>query len=756
MHFYKNKLKVGDNTLTVVTINQEDGETTQVVEKVVPTKMHHIHILDRSGSMRDHINTLVDQMQKTIEFLREEDILSVLWFASPGQYRTILKGAKKSPELPKLLDTLRSVMGTTCFSDPLNEAKNIVEELAPLCPNCAITLFTDGQAVTPWNEQEEERKSIEIIKSLKNKILAFNSIGFGSNYSQSFLRELSSISEFGVFTHSSEIEDYATIFKNNFDRIVEGKIEQVHIEYGLDIEGVYLNRKFTKMEKLEMYLSRLDRNKNQFFLVSKKGDFQFFYNDKEYFSKDITEETAEPTVRNFLYSYAYGLYYNGKRRESLEVLSVLRDKALLDSHMSAFTFDECAAHLASIEKAVFSTSERMKEGEAKANYLPPKDAFCVMDVLNMLAKEDAFYLPFHKEADKYSRIGKKTVDTYNLFEASKEPVVSPFSEFVFNKERVNLSIRFNIPGKVKLNPREAEGVGLPSEVEAHQWRNNTFIKDGTLNIKRCIALIPVKLYQEIQSKRKICEELPNDKELSEKYEKEYGTKFILVRINFSRIPIINATYNEDISPEKIFRICSKLLNLECYQKYLNHYWKNFEEKATATQMKIGFFENMSSDQIKVLENHGIDKNGTYVGVNRETPKNSESDFYETREFQFVFKGVSSLPSVKEVTEKVAAKKTTFSVEKMNEAHLTLLKKARDAGIDLGSAIVQTRDFLRQEILDTKYQIFSIRSELCAIKMAKLLNGDSFEGFTPDKNQNLAYTKNGETLYVKMKRTKEYY
>ena len=756
MRFYKNLVQVGGRKLTVVTVNQEDGEVVTEVKKVTTSpKVHHIQILDRSGSMAGHIHQLISQVQKTLDLMGGQDLVSIVWFSSPGQYRTLVKGAKKSPELVKMLDSLRSTLGTTCFSDPMKEVKQIVEELSPLCPDISITLFTDGQAVTSWSPEEEENRTLDLVKSFKDKVISVNTVGYSNFYRQDFLKSLSSLSEFGVFTHSSNIEDYYQIFRNNFERIVEGKIENVHIEYPLDIDGIYLNRKFTKMEKLEMWMSRLDKNKNQFFLVG-KGDFTFIYNDKEIFSKDLKEEVADPTVKNFLYSYAYGLYYTNKRRESLEVLACLRDKALLDSHMSAFTFDECAMHQALLEKAVLNTGNRIIEGVAKANYLPPKDAFCVMDLMQMLAKSKAFYLPFHKEAEEYERIGKKTTDTHDMFVWGSDPVLAEFSDMVWNKDKVNLSVRICVPGTVKLNPKEAREVGLPETVDSQIFRNHTFIKDGSLNIKKVIVLMPETLYNEIQGKRKILEMLDNDKALMKKVSSDYGKPYVMVRIMLSRIPIINASYNEDVSAAKVFNTCSKLLNLECYQKYLGYYWKGFETSATASQMKVGVFENRSADQIRVLENHGIEKSGSYSGIGNQTPKNADCDFYETRTFKFAFKGISDLPSVKEVQEKVAAKKTTISVSKMNEAHLRLIKKARESNINLGAAVVQTRDWLTQEIMDTKSQIFGIRAELCALKMAKLLNGDNFEGFVLDKKQNLCFEKGEETLYLKMDRTKEYF
>ncbi len=754
MRFYKNVLKVADRDLTVVTINQEDGEEVQIVEKNPP--IHHIHIIDRSGSMAGHIHLLVSQVQKTVEIMRDEDFISVVWFSSAGQYRTLVKGAKKSPELIKTLDELRSVYGTTCFSDPVKEVKLVVEELSTLCPNISVTLFTDGQAVTPWSSAEEEKKTVELIKSFKDKVIAFNTVGYGNFYNQEFLKKVSSLTEYGLFTHSSNIEDYFGIFQQNVERIIEGKVERVHIEYGIDIEGIYLNRKFTKMELLEMYLSRLDKNKNQFFLVSKKGDFNFLYNDKEYFSKDISDAVAEPTVKNFLYAYATGLYYSNKRRESLDILAFLRDKALIDSHMSSFTFDECAEHQKLLEKATLSTSGRNTEGEARPNYIPAKDAFCVMDVLEALSNSYSFYLPFHKEADEYHRIGRKTEDEFNLFTKTTEPILSGFESLVWNKERVNLGISVLIPGTVSINPVEADRVGLPRKIDSRIFRTYNLIKDGYLNQKRIVAAIPVKVYGDLQSKRKICEIIEEKSTLITDLQKEYGGKYVIVKIHLYRIPVINQTYAEVTSGRDLFKICSRALELEALQKWVNGYYKEFESKATAAQFKTGIFEDMSADQLRVCEAHGLRKDGTYNPVATKTAKKDEcQDSYETRSFELVFKSISSLPSVKEAREKIAAKKTTLSVEVMQKALSTLQNKAREAKVDLDAATVETRDFLTQILFDVKSELFSLRTKVACAKMSLLLTGDSFSDFAPDGKGNFQYEQQGMTLLLKTERITEY-
>lgn len=572
MNFYRNKMQICGRNFNVVTINQEDGEVKKEVKAAKVEQIHHIHILDRSGSMSWSINNLVDQVQETLDLISKNDLVSIIWFSSEGDFKTLVKGATVSDALKAKLNELRSTRGCTCFSDPIREAKEVISDLKSLCPNISVTLFTDGCPVVSWSTEEEQKRCQTLIESFKSDILAFNTIGYGDYYNQDFMKSLSEISEYGIFTHSSNIEEYHKIFENNFERITESKTEKATIV--TKATTIYLNRKFCKMVNGGMYLSRLDKNKNQFFLISEK-EFVFEYNGETYKSSEIKEEANTSTITNFLYAYAYSLYYANKRRESLEVLAYIGDKFLIDSHMSSFTYGETAEHITKLSNALFNTSDRKKEGIVK-NYIPSKNAFCVFDLLNIFASSDSFYLPFHAEAQKYKRIGKKTEDQNNLFRAYDDIVMASMGDLVFNKERCNLSIRIKIDGMVYFDKVESNNVGLQDRIESHIYRNHSIIKDGTLNFDHIVVMMPENIYDKIQEKKKILTIVDfGDKAKQKEVEKQYGQKYVCCIVNINKIPIINMQYNEDISAKNVFEYANELLNAECKQKVLNYYQKQF-------------------------------------------------------------------------------------------------------------------------------------------------------------------------------------
>lgn len=754
MRLYKNIIKMFGKDYRLVTINQEDTEELKVVEQKKIDSVHHIHVIDRSGSMYRDIVPLVEQVKDTFKLMGSDDLVSVVWFSSEGQYRTLVKGAKNTPELIKLMDSLKSTLGCTCFSDPINEVKEIVNELHVLNPNISITLFTDGEAVCSRGKEAEERRTIEIVKSFADKIVAFNTVGYSCYYNQNFLKELAALSQFGIFVHSSQISEYSDIFMNNFTRISGAKLGKVDLIYPDEVVGIYLNRKFIKMETGAIHLNRLDKNKNQFFLISDK-DFDFEYNGEFFNSKKITIEAQTPTIANFMYSWAYGLYYNGFRKSSLDVLAAIGDKALIDSHLASFTFDESAEHQKKLETAALSTSGRLLDGKAKPNYLPAKDAFCVMDLMHLLATNMAYYMPFHKLADDYERIGKKTEESVSYFKYADEPVITPFSDFVYNKDKANLSLRNKINGVVKLTPSAADRVNLPHEIESHIYRNHTFIKDGRVNIKHAMVLMPEHLFKTIQAKKKICELAKVDKAFVTSFGKERGMKYVLVRVNFNKLPVINALYNESVTADILFNLVSDMQMFEYKQKCINYYLDKFNDNATAAQKKVGIFEGKTADQIQVLTDHGLEKSGSYKGVDKTTTPAADCDFYMARSFEFSFKGMKAIPKVEDAITIPAGKKPTPVIQMMNETHESFVKQAKDEGIDLGKAVVATRDFLNAQLRNVKATLFKLRGALCAAKMAKIITGDSFEGFKVD-GTDFTYERDGKVLIMSMDREKVYF
>lgn len=761
MQFYKSTVQVGQKKCVVAMIDV----ALETQKQYNATRLHHIHILDRSGSMWQDIDKLVDNVQRTIDLIDEHDLLSIIWFNSPGQFRTLIKGARKTDELKALLDEMRSAGGTTCFSEPFKEAHTIIKELKALCANVSITLFTDGCAVVPWGEVEETKRVIGELKSMRHEILACNTVGYGCRYNQDFLKQVACESDFGTFVHSRDIDEYWHIFQHNFERVADTALGQLQIQHDHDI--VYLNTNFTKMTGTSLELSRLDKQRNYVFLVGEQ-DFDFVCDGTKHSTKAIQAKLPAAVIDDFLYAYAYNCYYVGRRQVALDILAHnLMDKHLLEMQMNAFTFNEVAGYLQELQSAVFVSSARVQKGKCKPGILPAPDAHNVMDVLSTLAANQAYYLPNHAETDSYERIGKKVVDRFDLFQENKDAVLASFDDLVFHKSKINVSIRMQIWGKVKINPKDAAHNNLPAEFDSHIYRTHTIIKDGDLHLKKFAILLPVATYNELLDKKTKLSRVDIDAETLKKVEEEHKTPYICAVLDLRGLPMINRAYLDDsMVIDNVFELCHGMLELEGYQKVIKFYIDKIVDASVAAK-KERAFKDYSAAQIRVLESHGIDASGAYRGVDNALAQAKDCDTYEAKSMEFTFKGVSKLPAVSELEQRlVGGAKLTAGLQILKRGYDRMLeaiavkKKCRVQDItlplDKKELNVALKRILDAELYSVKTELMLRRTRLNAIKMAKVLTGDWFEGLGSDDKGHYTYEKNGETLLLKTEMVTEYF
>ena len=748
---YSKVVNVAGKDRRVAVINYDEDDIKAKTSTNV-SQLHHIHILDRSGSMYREIDNLIDSVQETIKVIHDDDLISIIWFSSPGQYRTLIKGAKKTDGLDKLLDTLRSTIATTCFSDPLKEAKLIIDELVTLCPNISITLFTDGCPVIPWSIEEEEKRIFNILNDIKDKILAFNTVGFGNWYNKDLLTKMAASSEYGTFVHSTKIDEYLSIFNHNFEKISDMVFDSVTVE-SQNHDIVYLTRKFSKMEDGEFKLSRINSKKNQFFIVGQdERNFEFEYQGETIATSALGDTIKKATLTNFYYSYAYNLYYSNRRQESLDILALnVKDKFLVDSHFKSFTYDECASHTKDLECAIYNSVGRLISGECPDNYIPKDDDPCVMDVLSHLQKGKALYVPFSKNVEAYKRISRKSEDSFNVFKMTDKEVLAPFSSFVYNKEHMNLSVLITIPGKVSLNPKTAKSVDLPSEIDSKIFRAYTIIKDGTLNMKEIEVMLPSDLMNNLSK------ETPQIFSKAIEVEEIEGVKYERCILALDKLPIINRMYIRSSSKiSEVFKAVTRMNELEARQKVIKYYLEKVKEESPIGK-KEGAFKAYTNDQIKVLMEHGLDKNLTYSGVSRAKTPIEECDSYETRTMEFYISGCSSWPKVDDLIKAVEDKKKlklSFEImEKQRQDILDLISKKK---LDINKATTKLRNFLSELLEDCKDELIEARDYLNAMKMAKIITGDWFSDLIPNDKGEYEYTEGDLTMKAKVARTTEYF
>lgn len=724
MKFYKSKLTDNQNYIDVAVINFGNFDIEPTAVEVADVPIHYIQILDRSGSMYGDIDELIENVKETIRHMKETDFYTVIWFSGKGEFRTILKGisCNHSQENEfKVLDSIKSVIGLTCFNEATSEAISITDELKDLCGTVSITLFTDGMSTVSGDNLAMTDLLDRIVDEYNDKIIAFNTIGYGDYCEETLLSCWSNRTQYGIFTHQSHINQYFDIFSSNSDILSDVSANSIDIELKGDnsTKMYYSTNKFVRKIEDRKLSYTMCPSKNQIILVSEESsmdDLIVVINGIEYPMKDVKSNLNESWIDSIFYKLAYAEYTTGNAYASLRYLSLIGDKDLIDDHMNSFNKFERAKHTAWLKKAVRSTQYRNPQS-ADINYIPDPNVPCVIDLLTVIATNNCLYDPNYV---KYSRIGKKVEDRFNMFVSNGD--LCEISDIVFNEEHLNVSIRFKMDGYVRLNPRQAKEVGLNDEFGCSIFRTHTIIKDGNFNVET----ISIK----------------TDKPAIQDYIKDnfgyainsFSDDGCMV-INLTKIPVVNRSYN-NVSIDTIYQRTKNIAIARSYLKVI---------KYLISQLPSSTIENRTytDEQVKLLSEYSI-RNGIYNGIDNKTPVNGDCDFYVTRTVKFFLKGFSSSSVLSPVTNLLNGKS-----KKSDIYMIQALEKYQDED-DIEKLKLVERSLKTQIIEDSKL--------ISASKISTILTGDFYDNVVPSKKEGV-YTYdpgNGDILNVKVDYDREYF
>lgn len=721
----------------VCVVDYKGGKEKKEVKEV--EQLHNIFMLDRSGSMTWDIDNAVDNMQEALKSIASNDYVSVIWFSGAGECKTLIKGSKNDENLSKLMDSLRSTVGLTCFSEALEEAQSIVEDLRGLCSNFAVTLFTDGRPVVPWGD--EESRIAGVLKELSGEILALNTIGYGNYYNEELLKSMSASTVYGKFVHTKELKDLRELITHNYERVSGIRLEKLEAT----TEGsnlVYVSDRGVQVYKDSMSLQGIAKKNNKLVFYGEE-DFKFTVNGEEYTTEGCEVEELGAEDEGVMYALAYGLAYRGEVDSSLRVLAeFLGDKELIDKQVNAFTPDERGEYLKAVESAVEDKGRR-NVGTCDSSYIPADDALCVMDVLGWLTEQDGVKYIYKSD---YNRIGLAIKEEANYFERVAGETLTDFKELSYNKEKVNVSIRSKIKGEVKLNPKQADRVGLSTTIESHIYRTQTVIKDGYLNMEELLFAVPREVYNALKEKA----EEEGKLKVKELGSIEVGVhKLVKVEVDFKGLPVINKKYaGEGRDLDVVHARTVESVKLEARQKMCNYVLKQTKE---ANGIKTGEFAKLTDEQVELLKDYGLDSKLSYVGVGTKRAEKGE-DYYEARKIKYVVKGSTSAPSGADVIKKMEAGKAQNYLGKVMEEWYKEYKAEVGEGAGAEKVVEYCENYLRE----VKKKLQKIRLDVCRMNMGIVLTNYWFTGAELDGKGNVTYTKDGVTVLVQCGKEKVYY
>lgn len=685
---------------------QQEVKTKKTV--TIRKPINHTWIYDRSASMYDSLPELIKQLIILSKKLSKGDTLTLGWFSGEGDYNFILKGFRISDDSDYALleETLRknsTTRNTTCFSEILEDMENVIRDLSIFSNIFSLHFFTDGHPVVS-NYKREIDNIFSAIKKIKGKVHTAMFVGYGAYYNKELMSQMAE--KLGaLLIHSSMISEYANSItklvklsetqepKEEIEPIVQNPLavysvtDQGVVVYSIDEDGkLYVNPEKEKSTFI-YYLSTEKPNKKSW---------------KKVTVDEINFIDTEDKIGKALYAGALVLTQQVKTDLALEVIGKVGDKNIVDSITNAFTIEEYGVVEENLNKSIGDVSLRFTNGR-DPNYLPPVDAFCVLDLLKMLVKDKkAAFFPYHKDFD-YERIGVANVNKNDTKFKANADTRCPFNKLVMHKNRLNLNINTTIRGTVNLKSVDGltpASVGFAETYPTFMFRNFTIIKDGRVHTKKIYITSSNDTYCFLKNKGFVI----NDS----------FTKDGIYGIDLSKLPAINRKIaNGRTSAVELCKMVYEENKLQGLIKTIKFYKGSDEEEIKKSTP-------FSEDQIKILEASDIKvKDGSYYPS---ASKGEASDKYMAKCFEIKLAGFSSLPAVNKVLDKITANKNRTPVETLIENGIDMYNGVKDTF----SKKEMEQAWLESTLTDLQKQLNEVRSKIQETKFSVILGKRWFD------------------------------
>ena len=706
-----------------------EQEIPQKATSVRPDTLNHLWLYDRSGSMCGLLSRLADDLIVRAKELPVGDTISLGWFSGQGQFNFILKGFRITDQkdytiLERTINQNKTTIGCTCFSEILHDTEKVVSDLSVISPNFALCFFTDGYPVVS-NYSREIESIQDAIKKLNGKIGASLLVGYGDYYNKDLMSDMAERLG-GALCHSSDLPsfdvsltDFISGARDGGDRIVV-EIETKNPQIVFGVNGKMVN------------IFSLDSNNEVRVTASKKGKDVVFalaktppHGAKEVKLTDKTAKSSDSLVRG-AYAAAYALTQRTKTDLALEVLGAIGDKEMIDRVTNSFTPAEYGVAEAAIQTAMASPSKRFAKGR-DTDYLPPADAFCLLDALDVLLSDrKAFFYPYN-DGFVYRRVGRsaETQPGYPQFQANDD-VRCAISSLTWNSSRLNLSVLANILGKIDLQAKPVvEGgevvtpasVGLADVYPTYVWRNYTLVRDGFLNVQNLPVSMSQKSFSILQNAGMIVG--------------AWGDEQTVHILDLSAIPVVNRKIAEGrTSASMLCRSAMKEIELKAAVKTYKWALKKDDGEETA-------LTTFSELQRALLAANGIDKNNAFSPPS--VPVKTD-DYYDAKTFEIKAKGLSSIPKIDNVVAKMKDGKKLTPAETLVSRTLQLIESSTKRLEDA----VRDR-WLEKQVETAMLAMRTVRREIQETKFATLLGKKWFDEFSSRDENRLTVDGNEFTI-----------
>ena len=712
-------------------LTQQRVEKDSPAAKPVKKAKNNIWIYDRSGSMNSVIRQLCKDLIEKAKTIPAGDTLTLGWFSSEGgEFDFMLKGFKITEKadyavVENIINKNSHTIGCTCFSEILADTEKVIKDLSAISEDFAVCFFTDGYPVVS-NYTKEIEKINSAISKIEGKVSSSMLVGYGNYYNKTLMMDMAQ--RFGgALIHSEDLSAFNTALS---DFITDSRNNEGKIEVELpDMKGSSTRHAIFGINGNQITNYKSEGGKVSFVPTQAEEDYVYWLSDFTILGSEEVKFTdsnvkgknkdVEPMVRA-AYAAAYILTQTTKTDKALEVLACLGDKALIDGVNNAFTNTEYGAAEEKIKTSMLEPTKRFGEGR-NTKYLPSADAFCLLDVLDLLGSDDeAKFFPYH-DSFKYERIGTTSSQKtgYGKFTGNKNSNCS-VNDFVWHGSMLNLSVRATIDGTVNLQG-DFKKNGFAENYPCKIFRSYNLVKDGFLNTKEFPATLSSSTFKTLKANGVIDEGTY-----------KAGQVYVL---HLNRVPVINRSIADGkTSATELCKKCFEEISLKAKMKAFGYYQDQLEAQNVREDGS-----SLTAEQEAYLEGNGI-KKGIF---NPPSDKGDATDHYFAKEFDIKIKDHSSLPKVEEVIVARTGKKALTPTKALVASGVELFEK-NTVGADAKKKLAAVKSLISQH----KAELRTVRTDIQKTKFAVILGKRWFDEFTSREDNKLTVDGREFTISVR--------
>jgi hypothetical protein len=717
--------------------------------KEVKVDTSFILVLDCSGSMSWDLPLIRDQLKKRLpKLLKEKDLLSIIWFSGKNEFGTLLSAEpvvtlKDLADVNAAIDRWLKPVCLTGFLQPIQEVSTLMDSINKKHPGYvhALLFLSDG-CDNQWNRAD----ILKATEKASGGLASATFVEYGYYADRPLLTAMAEKSG-GTLIFSEDFDRYAPLFEASLSKKLSGA-PRVEVDIKGDPIGGFA---FAMVDGDLLSFDAADGT------VTVPEDLTEVW----YLSPTPIGEKGEPISGEDGKHPALGGAYAAISQFSLRMkpnvvfplLKAIGDVTFIEKFSGCFGKQKYTTFMDAAREAAFNTKQRFTNGW-DPNKVPKDDAFTVLDLLNTLADDDGNRLLLDKDDFEYKRISQaredasdkltdkeakevkaltdqitkekdlaklKTLqDKIAAITASKVPLkfaATPqktgynVSSLTFNEKRPNISVLIKKEGTVDLKGKAPKEHKLPNKFGSFIFRNYAIVKDGIINMKQLPVRMTKGTIRRLQKEGMPLEAVQaTTGETREKaitrLNKASKDRPVNVLLDLSVLPVVNRQMIKDASAKTFFEREVALTKARAAQKVYNAYMKeHFPRESTGFKVQYG------EEATSWLKNVGITD---YSGFGPKQTQAEAKDFYMGKELKVSLKGISTLPSVKDVKKKLGGKMTTRLaflapyVEEV-EAYMTSssFKKGKPFQTWLTKHAVEAKTEVRRLIFEQSKTRFSI-------------------------------------------------